>query len=271
MTENQLRFWQNSEALFRHALAVTKDNDTTRLNLGSALQMKGDFDGALAQYREAIRLNPKSYQAYSDIGKILFELGRPGEALEYCARAVQANPGRATLRNNLGIVLAELGRLDEALNEFAGAAQLDRAYAAPHFQTGKVLLKQGRDAEALPQFQAALQIEPNNFGMLIFVARVLASDENPAGRNGAEAVALADRVNQFTSQPQPVALDTLAMACAETGKFDLAQQLQQQAVGLVAASGQKEDVAALQQRLELYKNNQPWRELFRATNAPGKP
>ena len=271
LTENQLRYWQNSEALFRHALAVTSDNDTTRLNLGSALQMKGDFDGALAQYREAIRLNPKSYQAYSDIGKILFELGRPGEALEYCARAVQANPGRATLRNNLGIVLAELGRLDEALNEFAGAAQLDRAYAAPHFQTGKVLLKQGRDADAMPQFQAALQMEPNNYSMLIFVARVLASDENPAGRNGAEAVALADRVNQSTSQPQPVALDTLAMACADTGEFDLAQQLQQQAVGLVAASGQKEDFAAMQQRLELYKNHQPWRESFRTTNAPGKP
>ena len=200
-------------------------------------------------------------------------MGRPGEALDYCVQAVQTNPGRATLHNNLGIVLAELGRYDEALREFANAVKLDPDYATPHFQTGKVLLKQGRDAGALPHFQAALQIEPNNFGVLIFVARVLAADENPLGRNGAEAVALAMRVNRLAAQPQPVALDTLAMACAEAGNFDQAQQLQQQAVGLAEAAGQKEDVAAMQQRLELYKNHQPWRESFRSTtnNAAVKP
>ena len=273
LTENQLRFWQDSEALFRHALAVTNDNDTTRLNLGSALEAKGDFDGALIQYRATIRLNPKSYQAYSNIGKILFAQGRPAEALDYCAQAVQTNPGRATLRNNLGIVLAELGRYNEATDEFANAVKLNSDYAAPQFQTGKVRLKQGRDAEALPYFQAALQIEPNNYAMLIFVARVLAADENLPGRNGAEAVALAARVNRMTAQPQPVALDTLAMAWAEAGDFDQAQQFQQQAIGLVEAAGQNADAAALQQRLELYKNHQPWRESFRATtnNAAVKP
>jgi protein O-mannosyl-transferase len=271
VTEHQLPFWQNSEALFRRALAVTTDNDTTRLNLGSALEAKGDFDGAMIQYREAIRLNPKSYQAYSNIGKILFELGRPGEALDYSFKAVQTNPGRATLHNNLGIVLAELGRFDEATGEFANAVKLDADYAPPHFQTGKVLLKQGRDAEALPHFQAALKIEPNSCPMLIFVARVLASDENAAARNGVEAVTLAVRLNRLMPQPQPVALDTLAMACAEVGNFDQAQQLQSQAVSLIEAAGQKEDIAAMQHRLELYKNHQPWRASFTVTNASIQP
>ena len=40
---------------------------------------------------------------------------------------------------------------------------------------------------------------------------------------------------------------------------------------LAAAAGRKEDVAAMQQRMALYKNHQPWRESFRATNAPVKP
>jgi protein O-mannosyl-transferase len=271
LTENQLRFWQDSESLFRHALAVTADNDTARLNLGSALEAKGDSDGALVQYRAAIRLNPKSYQAYSNIGKILFEQGRPGEALDYCAKAVQTNPRRATLHNNLGIVLAELGRYDAALGEFANAVKLDSDYAPPHFQAGKVLLKQGRDAEAMPHFQAALKIEPDNYSMLIFVARVLAADENPQARNGANAVALAVRVNHLAGKPQPVALDTLAMACAEVGDFDQAQKLQQQAVSLAGSAGHKEDAAAMQHRLELYQNHRPWRESFLATNAPGKP
>ena len=268
LTNRQLGFWENSELLFRHALAVTADNDTARLNLGSALEAKGDLEGALVQYRATIRLNQKSYQAYSNLGKILLAQGKPGEALDYCLQSVQANPGRATLRNNLGIVLAELGRYDDALGEFANAAKLDSTYAPPRFQTGKVLLKQGRDAEALPHFQAALQIEPNNLAMLIFVARLLAADENAAARNGSQALALAVQANHLTPRPQPVALDTLAMAFAETGDFEQAVKWQQQAVSLADAAGQQEDITTMRQRLELYRNHQPWRESFSAANKP---
>ena len=38
LTENQLRYWHDSESLFTHALAVTKDNALAHLNLGVALQ-----------------------------------------------------------------------------------------------------------------------------------------------------------------------------------------------------------------------------------------
>jgi len=55
--------------------------------------------------------------------------------------------------------------------------------------------------------------------MMIFLARVLAADENPQIRNGAEALALATKASQLAGQAQSVALDTLAMACAETGRF----------------------------------------------------
>ena len=247
---------------------MTADNDTARLNLGSALEAKGDLDGALVQYRATIQLNPKSYQAYSNLGKVLLAQGKPGEALDYCLQSVQANPGRATLRNNLGIVLAELGRYDEALGEFANAVKLDSTYAPPHFQTGKVLLKQGRDAEALPHFQVALQIEPNNLAMLIFVARLLAADENAAARNGSQALALAVQANHLTPRPQAVALDTLAMAFAETGDFEQAVKWQQQAVSLADAVSQQEDIASMRQRLEHYRNHQPWRESFSAANKP---
>ena len=61
----------------------------------------------------------------------------------------------------------------------------------------RTLLKQGRDAEALPELFAALQIEPDNLQFLLFTARVLASDENPQGRNGEKAVAVADKASRL--------------------------------------------------------------------------
>ena len=270
LTEYQLAFWRDSETLFRRAIAVTENNSTAHLNLGAALETEGQADAALVEYRESLRLDPYSFETANDIGKLLFEQGQPAEALDYCETAVRLKPNRATLHNNLGLTLEALGRFDEARAQFAEAARLDGTYAVPHFQTGRTLLKQGRDAEALPELFAALQIEPDNLQFLIFTARVLASDENPQGRNGEQAVAVAGKASQLAGSSQPVILDTFAMALAEVNHFDEAKKIQQQAVELVKNSNDREDLDLMQQRLKLYENQKPWRESFLATNAPVK-
>ena len=267
-TENQLRYWRDSETLFAHALAVTTDNATTRLNLGGALQEENRPDDALVQYRQALKLDPASPEVYNNLGRLLNDAGKPAEALDYCRRAVALNEKSAPSHNGLGVVLTELSHFDEALGEFSAAARLNPSYAAPHFQTGRVLLKLGREAEALPQFREALRLEPGNFGMLIFIARVLASDQNPRARDGAEALALAQRAAQLAGGPQPVALDTLAMACAETGHFDVATNLAQQAIATALARGNRDDAAAMRERLELYQKQQPARISYQAPKSP---
>ena len=264
LTEQQLRYWRDSETLFTHALAVTKDNVPAHLNLGAAFQEQNRPAQALAEYREVLRLDPSRHEVYNNIGRILNDQGRPAEALDYCRTAVALHPKSPLSHNGLGLVLEELGRWDEALSQFAEAARLDAGYSSPHFQAGKILLKLGRGAEALSQFREALRIEPDNFPMLIYVARVLASAENPQARNGTEALALAQRAVHLAGTPQPVVLDTLAMAWAETGRFDEATQAAEQAINLALANGAKDDAADMRQRLELYQKHQPARKSSQA-------
>ncbi len=57
-------------------------------------------------------------------------------------------------------------------------------------------------------------------------------------------------------------LDTLAMAYAELGRFDDAQKAEQDALRLAENNRQTNDVPILRQRLELYKNRQPFRQSF---------
>ena len=40
------------------------DDAAAHVNLGNALDHKGDLDGAIAEYREALRLNPKDVVAH---------------------------------------------------------------------------------------------------------------------------------------------------------------------------------------------------------------
>jgi hypothetical protein len=98
--------------------------------------------------------------------------------------------------------------------------------------------------------------------MTIYLATVLSASENAQIRNGHEASVLAERMVKLTGG-QAGALDALAMACAETGQFEEAVQIQQQAVTLVTAAGSAEAAALLQKRLQLYLVRQPWRQSFK--------
>jgi Flp pilus assembly protein TadD len=155
------------------------------------------------------------------------------------------------------------------MSQFNEAARLDPAYPWAPFEIGKLRLKQGRDAEAIDEFRAALRIDPNNFQILAYTAHVLAASENPQIRDGRTALVLAVKAKVLTGNTQPYVLDAQGMACAETGDFTNALEVTQRAIDIATAIKMK-NIGPFQQRLELYKNHQPWRESFRSTNAPVK-
>jgi len=270
LTENQLRYWHDSETLFAHALAVTKNNHVAHVNLGVALEQKGELNEALAEYRAAEQLAPELYHTHNNLGNLLDNLGHPNNALTEYRWAVLLNPSLPSLHNGAGMVLAELGRFDEAMGQFKEAARLDPTYPWAYLEIGKMRLKQGRDAEAIDEFREALRIDPDNFQILAYTAHVLAADENPQIRDGRTALVLAVKAKVLTDGAQPYVLDALGMACAETGDFTNAQEVTQRAIDLATAAKMKK-LEPLQQRLRLYKNHQPWRESFLFTNTPVKP
>jgi tetratricopeptide (TPR) repeat protein len=270
LTENQLRYWYDSESLFAHTLAATGgDNPNAQINYGAALEQKGRLAEALAQYREVESISPDNVEARYNIGNLLDKMGRPEEALPELRQAVQINPKSPAFHDTLGAVLVELGRFDEAMNQLAEAARLDPAYPAAHFDMGKLLLKQGRDSGAIDEFRTALRLDPDNFQILAYTAHVLAAEENPQIRDGKTALMLAATANALTGGAQPFVLDALGMACAETGDFTNALEVTQRAFDLATAAKMSK-LEPLQQRLQLYKNHQPWRESFLATNSPVK-
>jgi len=268
LTHRQLDFWQDDITLFRHAIAVTKDNETAHLNLGFALQKAGLKTEAMTEYRTAIKLNPDRADAHNDLANLLDDIGHPDEAVAEYQVALRINPNHVASHSNFGTQLVELGRFDEALEQYAAAARLDPTDWHPPYLTGKALLKAGRDLEAIPYFHRAVQLDPNNPRVLTYLAQVLASDENPQVRNGNTALAMAAKANDLTGDVQPAMFDAMAMAYAETGQFTNAQQTAAYALKLAAAYDLTNDAAVIQQRMQLYQNHQPFRQSFLFTNAP---
>ncbi|MGA9451923.1 MAG: tetratricopeptide repeat protein, partial [Verrucomicrobiia bacterium] len=263
-----------SEALFSHALMVTKDNATAHSDLGQAFAREGRQNEALAEYREALRIEPNSADTRNNLATLLDEMGKPDEALAEYRRSLRLDPFNVPANINLGMVLVQLGRLDEAIQQYTQTARLDPENPDLQFQMGRALLLQGHDAAAISCFRRALRLSSNDFEILIYVARVLASDENETIRQGTIALALAAKANHLTQETQPLAFDTIAMAYAEIGRFPEAGQAEETAIKFATAYGQNGDVPAMKQRLELYKNGRPCRQTFtqtRTTVPPDKP
>ena len=269
-TENQLRYWRTDETLFGHAVAVAKNNEIAHLNLGVVYEKQGRTAEAMQEYRQALAINPQRAHTHNNIADLLDEAGQPAAALTEYQTALRLDPMTVETQLNLGSLLVELQRFDEAAQYFRHAAELRPADARPHYELGKSLLKQGRDAAAIEEFRTALQRDPENIQILAFTARVLAANENAAGRDGRAALDFAARANDLTGGGLPMVLDALGMAYAENGNFTNAQACAQSVLDLAAQASMK-DTGAVQLRLDLYKIQRPWRESFRATNGPVKP
>ena len=268
LTEHQLGYWRDSQALFGHAVAVTRDNAVAHVNLGVAFEREGRREAALREYETALRLNPDMAQAHNNAGNLLDECGRLAEAEGHLREAVRLKPTAPLSHDNLGTLLVELGRHDEAMSQYAEALRLRPDDPRPHYLMGKALLLRGRGAEAVSQFRDALHINPDDVQSLAFLARVLSAENEASLRNGPAAVALAERANALTSGGHPFVLDTLAMAYAEAGRFADAQETARKALDLASAAGDQSAAAEMRQRLGFYQSNQPCRLSF--TNPPPK-
>lgn len=74
-------------------LRLVPDDVNVRMRLGDALFFqKRDFQGALEQYEEVVRLAPESARAQNNLAGSLFALGRRSEAIVHCREAVRLDP-----------------------------------------------------------------------------------------------------------------------------------------------------------------------------------
>jgi tetratricopeptide (TPR) repeat protein len=304
-TDNQLRYWRDTETLFTRTLAVTQNNGPAHMMLGVALErlgrkdealreyqtglqcdpslvvqvaggakrllasqvhlllaqsaeLDGNKSGALEHYSAALRLDPGLVEAHNNAGNLLDELGKPDEALAHYESAVRLAPAMPLVHENLGTQLAKLGRFDAAMREYEDAARVAPADPQPFYLMGKTWLRRGQGGEAVTAFQEALRRDPDDCPSLVYLARILAADADPQVRNGTAAVAFAEKANSLTGGTQPFVLEVLAMAYAETGRFDDARKTAQSA--LSHSTGNEHDASNLQSQLRLYESHEPFRE-----------
>jgi tetratricopeptide (TPR) repeat protein len=125
----------------------------------------GDPAGAIAQYREALRLNPKLSSAHFELAEVLYvspNVEDRKEAEKEYRAALELNPQDAQSQSRLGEIDAEHGNREKALAEFKRAVELAPADVNPKLGSASVLIDLNRGEEALPYLKDAVRVEPDN-------------------------------------------------------------------------------------------------------------
>ena len=223
----QIGYWSNSVTLFEHAINITDDNGTAQFNLGKALAEQNKID-AEKHYNEALRINPNDAKVY----------------------------------NNLGVLMASQNKKNEAVDLFNKALHIDPSYAGAYYNLDKIFVNEGRIEEAIFNYRKALSLNKDMIQILYHLSWILASHENVKYRNGKEAVKLAEKLCEVTRNIQPLALDALAAAYAETGRFNEAVLTAKKALNLTSKQGFETLALYLKKRLDLYRNRRPYHQAF---------
>jgi tetratricopeptide (TPR) repeat protein len=264
-------------------------------NLATALARTGNLAEAIPQYQKALELNPQYHAIHNSLGLALVSAGQPDQAIVQFNQALEAYPESADVHINLGRALAMKDRLDEAMEEFQKAARLDPRSAEANDNIGRVLASKGRMEDAIPYFEKAVQIDPGFaeahqfLGAALYYARgqvqqalvewraalraqpnflpalneaahVLAASPDASARNGAEAVALAERAVKLSGGHEAIYLDTLAAAYAEVGRFADAVATARRGLEIATSRDQSQLREGLAARLGLYEERKPYRD-----------
>jgi protein O-mannosyl-transferase len=284
----------DAKAMFKKAQQDFPNDALAFYNLGFILHQEHKLAEAEAEYRKAIKVWPQYTVAYLWLGRVLEQQSKHAEAESIYTEAERLVPVSLAVHRELASVLEAEGKLEPATREFETAIKLGSADPVVHYRLGNIFLKLKKDDEAVAQFEKVLELKPDfteaHYQLAVYLAAhgkarealahyrdavqqkpdwvpalnnaawLLSTSKDDGARDGTIALSLASRAVMLTKTNDANALDTLAAALAESGRFDEAIATADLAAKAAASAKLSRVEAAIQQRRQAYMQKRPVRD-----------
>src|SRR5204863_530623 len=147
---------------FTRAIELYPKYGTAYNNRGLAKKNKGDLDGAIADCTRAIELDPKDAGAYSNRGIAKQAQGDLSGAIADYTRAIELDPKYANAYNNRSIAKRRKGEMDGAIADCTRAIELDPKYAPAYNNRGVAKGANGDIDGAIADYTRAIELDPKD-------------------------------------------------------------------------------------------------------------
>ena len=138
----------------------------TKYNSATEKLNKQDMDGALADFNEAIRLDPNLAIAYMNRGVIYASKGEFDKAIGDETKAIELKPEKtedqATAYSNRGTAYLAKGDLDKALADVEEAIKIKSDNAKAYLLRGSVHSGKGDTEGAITDFKKVIELSKDS-------------------------------------------------------------------------------------------------------------
>jgi lipoprotein NlpI len=145
--------------------------------------LKGDLNGAIADYNRAIELDPKYTGAYTGRGNVKQRKGDFNGAIADHNRAIELNPKFALAYNNRGYVKQLKSDLGGALADYDRAIELDPKLALAYVNRGCANIVLRKWKAALEDFNRSFEVpnrDQDNAHIFAWLIRARLDETNAA-------------------------------------------------------------------------------------------
>jgi tetratricopeptide (TPR) repeat protein len=132
----------------------------------------GNYIQAIADYTQSILLSPSDAVAYSNRGNAYMQMGDMANAQADYERAIAINPTYAPVYVNRGNLYFNIGEFDLALNDYTLAIGYDPLLVVAYINRGNTFYAKGIYAEAIADYDEAILLDADN--ALVYSNRGLA-------------------------------------------------------------------------------------------------
>jgi len=120
-----------------------------------------DFESALADYNQTIRLDPENIWAYISRSLLHQETGNFALAMGDRSQAIRLDPNNALAYVNSGTLHNAMGNHTQAIADFDKALHIDPNYAAAYYNRGFTHKAMGNHALAIADLTEAIRLNPH--------------------------------------------------------------------------------------------------------------
>jgi len=131
-------------------------------NRGSAYNHKGDYDQAIQDFNQAIRLDPNCAYAFNGLGNANNGKGDYDQAIQDYDRAIRLIPSYGYAFNGRGNAYSSKGEYDRAIQDYDQAIRLTPNYANAFNGRGNAYSSKGEYDRAIQDFDQAIRFTPSH-------------------------------------------------------------------------------------------------------------
>ena len=120
-----------------------------------------EFDKAIAQFTEVIRLDPKNAAAYANRGETYGHKGELDKRIADDSEAIRLDPKNAAAYDNRGSAHREKGENDKAIADYTEAIRLNPKHVWSYYERALAYEGKGEDDKAIAGFSEAIRLKPD--------------------------------------------------------------------------------------------------------------